>query len=137
MATKGLPVVMEGQRFNLRVYRRFFYPIQMEHMGEQFLVYSDTRRESEINYKHADDYDLDDPFKRIKLIRLARATKSLTTNPDDPQEYLITVCTNRELYEPHSEEIRYIPFDPKRLEPLEARIKKERRKIEWDQRMKN
>ncbi|MCW4013132.1 MAG: hypothetical protein NWF07_09105 [Candidatus Bathyarchaeota archaeon] len=135
MANKGLPVVMEGQRINLRVFRRFFYPIQMKHDGKQFIVYSDTKRESEINYNRAEDYDLDDPFNRIKLIRLARATKSLQVNPEDPQEYRVTVCTNRELYEPHSEETKYIPFDPKRLEPLEDRIKKERRKLDWDERM--
>jgi hypothetical protein len=135
MAKKGLPVVMEGQRINLRVFRRFFYPIQMKHVDKQFIVYSDTKRETEINYNRAEDYDLDDPFNRIKLIRLARATKSLQIKPENPQEYIITVCTNRELYEPHAEEIKYIPFDPKRLEPLEDRIKKERRKLDWDERM--
>jgi hypothetical protein len=135
MAKKGLPVVMEGQRIKLRIFRRFFYPIQMKHIDKQFIVYSDTKRETEINYNRAEYYDLDDPFNRIKLIRLARATKSLRVNPEDPHEYIITVCSNRELYEPHSEEIKYIPFDPKRLEPLEDRIKKERQKIDWDERM--
>lgn len=135
MANKGLPVVMEGQRINLRVFRRYFYPIQMKHLGKEFIVYSDTRRESEINYNRAEDYALDDPFNRIKLIRLARATKSLRVNLEDQREYIITVCTNRELFEPHSDEIRYVPFDPSRLEPLEDRIKKERRKIDWDERM--
>lgn len=135
MERKGFPVVMEGQRFYLRVYRRFFYPIQMKYEGREFTVYSDTKRETEINYKRAEDYGLDNPFSRIKLIRLARATKSLRGSSEEPPEYIVTICTNRELYEPHAEEIRYIPFDPTRLEPLEDRIKKERRKIDWDVRM--
>lgn len=135
MEKKGLTVVIEGQRINLRVFRRFFYPIQMKHMDKGFTVYSDTRRESEINYNRPEDYDLENPFNRIKLIRLARAMNCLKINPKDPKEYQVTICTNRELYEPYAEEIKYIPFDPKRLEPLEARIKNERKKIEWENRM--
>ena len=135
MGKKGLPVVMEGQRLNLRVYRRFFYPIQMKHLGKDFTVYSDTRRESEINYNRPEDYDLDNPFKRIKLIRLARAMNCLQSNPDDQLELRVTICTNRELFEPEAETLRYVPFDPKRLEPLEDRIKKERKRIEWETRM--
>jgi hypothetical protein len=137
MEKKGLPVVIEGQRINLRVFRRFFYPINMKYMGTGFIVYSDTKRETEINYNRAEDYDLDDPFKRIKLIRLARAMNCLKILPEDHKEYQLTICTNRELYEPDSEEIRYVPFDPNRLEPLEDRIKKERKKIEWDNRFKS
>ena len=129
MEKRGLPVVMEGQRLNLRVYHRFFYPIQMKHLGIDFTVYSDTKRESEINYNRAEDYDLENPFNRIKLIRLARAMNCLQVNPDDPLEFKITVCTNRELFEPEAETLRYVPFDPKRLEPLEDRIKKERKRI--------
>ena len=132
---KGLTVVMEGQRLILRVYRRFFYPIQLKHMGTPFIVYSDTKRETEINYKNPEDYDLENPFNRIKLIRLARALNCLKVNPENPNEYQITICTNRELYEPNSETIRYVPFDPKRLEPLEDRIKKERKRIDWEDRM--
>jgi hypothetical protein len=135
MGKKGLLVVMEGQRLNLRVYRRFFYPLQMNHLGKDFIVFSDTRRESEINYNRPEDYDLDNPFNRIKLIRLARAMNYLQSNPDDPLELRVTICTNRELFEPEAETIHYVPFDPKRLEPLEDRIKKERKKIEWETRM--
>ena len=133
---KGLTVVMEGQRINLRVYRRFFYPIILKHLNQQFIVYSDTKREREINYNRAEDYDLDDPFKRISLIRLARAMNYLRISDKDENEYIITICTNRELYEPYTEEVRYVPFDPKRLEPLEEKIKKERRKIDWINRIK-
>jgi len=135
MEKKGLTVVMEGQRINLRVFRRFFYPIQMKHNDTPFTVYSDTRRETEINYNRPEDYDLENPFNRIKLIRLARAMNYLRIDPQDQNEYQVTICTNRELFEPHAEEIRYIPFDPKRLEPLEDRIKKERKRIDWENRM--
>ena len=134
---KGFSVVMEGQRINLRVYRRFFYPILLKHLNEQFIVYSDTRRETEINYIRAEDYDLDDPFKRISLIRLARAMNCLRINDEDENEYIITICTSKELYESETEEIRYIPFDTNRLKPLVEKIKKERRKIEWMNRIKS
>ena len=135
MEKKGLLVVMEGQRLRLRVFRRFFYPIKMKHLGKDFTVYSDTKRETEINYNRPEDYDLENPFNRIKLIRLARAMRGLQVNLDDPIELRVTLCTNRELFEPESEAIRYVPFDPKRLEPLEDRINKERKKIEWENRM--
>ena len=135
MEKKGLLVVMEGQRLRLRVFRRFFYPIQMKHLDKNFTVYSDTKRETEINYNRPEDYDLENPFNRIKLIRLARAIKGLQVNPDDPIELRVTICTNRELFEPESETIRYVPFDPKSLEPLEDRINKERKRIEWEDRM--
>jgi len=135
MEKKGLLVVMEGQRLRLRVFRRFFYPIQMKHLDKNFTVYSDTKRETEINYNRPEDYDLENPFNRIKLIRLARAMKGLQVNPDDPIELRVTICTNRELFEPESETIRYVPFDPKSLEPLEDRINKERKRIEWENRM--
>ena len=137
MEKKGFPVVIEGQRVNLRVFRRFFYPINMKHMGIGFIVYSDTKRETEINYNRAEDYDLDDPFQRIKLIRLAKAMNCLKISQEDHKEYQVIICTNRELYEPHSKEIRYVPFDPKRLEPLEDRVRKERKKVEWDNRFKS
>ncbi len=137
MEKNGIPVVIEGQRIKLRVFRRFFYPIQMKHIGEIFTVYSDTRRETEINYNRAEDFGLDDPFNRIKLIRLARAMNCLKINPEDLKEYRVTICTNRELYEPEAEEIRYVPFDPTRLEPLEDRIRKERKKVEWENRFKS
>jgi hypothetical protein len=55
----------------------------------------------------------------------------------DEKEYNITICTSRELYDPDTDEIRYIPFDPKRLTPLEEKIKNERRKIEWMKRIKS
>jgi hypothetical protein len=137
MANKGFNVVMEGQRIILRVYRRLFNPISRNHKGQDFIVYSDTRIENEINYKRSEDYDLDDPFKRISLIRLARAMNCLRADPDDSHTYHVTICTNRELYEPEAEEIKYIPFEPKRLKPLNERIRDERKKIDWMKRMKS
>jgi hypothetical protein len=131
---KGFTVVMEWQRITLHVFRRFFYPIKLNHNGTDFIVYSDTKNETEINYNRAEDYQLDDPFSRIKLIRLARAMKSLRTIEGDEKEYQVTICTNRELYDPDAEEIRYVPFDPSRLDPLEDRIKKARKKIDWERR---
>jgi len=107
----------------------------MKHLDKNFTVYSDTKRETEINYNRPEDYDLENPFNRIKLIRLARAMKGLQVNPDDPIELRVTICTNRELFEPESETIRYVPFDPKSLEPLEDRINKERKRIDWEDRM--
>jgi hypothetical protein len=134
---KGFTVVMEGQRINLRVYRRFFYPLVLKYLDEQFTVYSDTKREREINYNRAEDYDLDDPFKRIRLIRLARAMNCLSINNDDGLGYSITICTSRELYESDTNGVKYIPFDPSRLKPLKDRIKNERKKIEWRKRVSN
>ena len=134
MTNKGLMVVIDGSRINLRVFRRFFYPIKIKHLEREFIVYSDTRREAEINYNRAEDYDLDNPFNRIKLIRLARATKSISVSPEDDNEYCITICTNRELFDPDAKKLAYLPFDPSRLEPLEDRIKNGKRKIEWEKR---
>jgi hypothetical protein len=137
MEKRGLVVVMEGKRYALRVYRRFFYPIKMKHKNTEFIVYSDTKREIEINYNRSEDYDLENPFNRIKLIRLAKAMNCLRFNPSDTQEYNVTICTNRELHDPNAEELQYIPFDPKKLEPLEDRIEKERKKIDWINRIKS
>ena len=125
---------MEKQRINLRVFRRFFYPIKMNYMDTEFIVYSDTKRETEINYNRAEYYELEDPFSRIKLIRLARAMNCLKIIKDEEKEFQITICTNRELYDPDAENIKYIPFDPSRLDSLDDRIKKARRKIEWGKR---
>ena len=133
---KGLQVVTEGQRINLRVYRRFFYPIKMNHMGYDGIVYADTRREREINYSKTDQYGLEDPFSRIRLVKLARALKALNCKEDKTgKECKVIICTNKELFDPDAKDISFIPFDPNRLEPLEDRIRKARRKIEWRRRM--
>ena len=61
----------------------------------------------------------------------------LRFNDEDEKEYVITICNSQELYEQDTDKTRYIPFDPKRLEPIEERIKKELRKIEWSKRIKS
>lgn len=136
--SQGLQVVSEGQRVNLRVYRRFFYPIKMDHEGEEFIVYSDTRREREINYNKTEEYGLDDPFTRIRLYKLARALNALECmETDGGRECRMTICTNKELFDSTAKELNYIPFDPSRLESLEEKIKKERKKIDWRRRMES
>ena len=136
---KGLNVVSEGQRINLRVYQRFFYPITQKWEGEEYTVYSDTGREKEINYKKIETYGLDDPFARDRLVRLARALNALECHRGERgiKECRVTICTNKELFDPTTVDIKYVPFDPERLQSLDAKIKIERRKIEWRKRMKS
>ncbi len=73
--SKGLTVVFKWQRIRLRVFWRFFYPISPE--MRDHILYSDTGREREINYRHPEDYGLETPFDRINMIRLARAMDRL------------------------------------------------------------
>lgn len=136
---KGLNIVSEGQRINLRVYQRFFYPITQKWEGEEYTVYSDTGREREINYNRIESYGLDDPFARDRLVRLARALNALEclSIENGVRECRVTICTNKELFNPDTVEIKYVPFDPERLQSLSAKIKIERRKIEWRKRMKS
>ncbi len=109
----------------------------MSHEGEEFIVYSDTRREREINYNKTEEYGLDDPFARIRLIKLAKALNALDCEDEDKvRDCRVTICTNRELFDPETDEITYIPFDPERQQSLEERIKIERKKIDWRNRMK-
>ncbi len=134
---KGLNIVSEGQRINLRIYQRFFYPITQSWEGEDYTVYSDTGREKEINYNRIETYGLDDPFTMDRLVRLARALNALDYQgiANGVKECRVTICTNKELFDPDTVEIKYVPFDPERLQDLSTKIKIERRKIEWRQRM--
>lgn len=134
---KGLVVVFEGQRVLLRVFRRYLYPLRHTFDGREVVVYTDTGREVEINYDRAEDFDLDDPFKRMALIRLARAMGCLNWGDavDGVRECTVTVCRNEELHGFPSEESAWVPFDPERLEPLEERLEKLRRRVEWDERL--
>lgn len=136
---KGLNIVSEGQRINLRVYQRFFYPITQKWEDEEYTVYSDTGREREINYNRIENYGLDDPFARDRLVRLARALNALECQGIEKgvRECRVTICTNKELFSPETVEIKYVPFDPERLQSLPTKIKIERRKIEWRKRMKS
>ncbi len=128
-----LVVVAEGQRINLRVYRRIFAPVQRRLDGEAYVVYSDTGREKEINYSNADYYGLDDPFSRVRLVKLARAMNCLRCEDagHGERECTVTICLTRELSNSETDEKVWTPFDPERLEPLEDRVRKMRRKSEW------
>ncbi len=67
-ADGALVVVFEGQRTRVRVFRRFFYPVQARDEDVEVIVYSDTGREREVTYRRADEYGLDNPL-RLRVIR--------------------------------------------------------------------
>ena len=123
----------------MRVYRRIFYPLLKKINGIEYKFYSDTGRQVEINYKRAAHYGLDNPFNRIRLVRLARAMNSVNckTMNDGKTEYIIVICSTREMFEPTSDENQWIPFDPSSFESLSERIMKLRRKIEWENRVES
>ena len=133
---KGLILVAEGKRVTLRVFRRFLYPLNRKFQDHEYIIFSDLGRQREINYNHADDYGLDNPFNRIKLYRLARAMNCLecTQKDDGTLECKVVLCKTQELVDPEMDETLWIPFDPKRLKPLEDRIKEEEQKIKWQMR---
>ena len=136
-AKKGLPVVYEGRRINLRVHQRIFYPLVKTLDGERHTLYSDTGREKEIRYASAEYYGLDNPLNRVRLMRLARAMNCLTCSDDSgaERECRVTICRARDLYGVDAEELRWVPFDPSRLESLEEKVKNLRRRVEWRRRV--
>jgi hypothetical protein len=136
-AKKGLPVVYEGRRINLRVHQRIFHPVVKTLDGERHTLYSDTGREKEIRYASADYYGLDDPLNRVRLIRLARAMNCLTSFDESgaERECTVTICRAKELYGVDDEEMRWVPFDPKKLESLEEKVKNLRRRAMWRRRV--
>lgn len=138
-AKKGLPVVYEGQRINLRVTQRIFNPLVKELDGERHTLYSDTGTEKEIRYASAEYYGLDNPFNRVRLVRLARAMNCLTCSEESgaERECRVTICRAKELYGADAEEPRWVPFDPGRLESLEDKVKNLRRRVEWRRRMES
>ena len=131
----GLPVVIEGKRIRLRVFRRFFYPIRRIVDGEELIVYSDTGREREISYENPEEYDLENPWNRIALVRLARALDCLKCGPEENgrRECRVTICKARELYYSDSE-TRWVPFDPERLDSLAERVKSVESRAVWKKR---
>jgi hypothetical protein len=133
----GLPVVIEGKRICLRVFRRFFYPIRRTMEGEELIVYSDTGREREIRYENVEEYGLDNPWNRIALVRLARAMGCLMCGNEAGgiMECRVTICDARELNNSESES-RWIPFDPERLESLADRVKSVESRASWERRKK-
>jgi hypothetical protein len=135
---QGLMVVFEGKRTRVRVFRRFFYPIQSRDEDVEVLVYSDTGREKEVTYRKAEDYGVDDPLKLITMIRLARAMKVLQMDPpaNGVQNYRITICRSNELIGPDAEKDEWMPFDPSRLKPIDERIRDAKKRARWKQRLK-
>lgn len=133
----GLPVVIEGKRIRLRVFRRFFYPIRQTLDGVELIVYSDTGREREISYENAEEYGLDNPWNRIALVRLARAIDCIKCGPEKnkTRDCRVTLCNTRELYNSDSE-TRWVPFDPEKLESLAERIKNVENRAVWENRKK-
>jgi len=131
----GLPVVIEGKRIRLRVFRRFFYPIRRTVDGEELIVYSDTGREREINYENPEEYDLENPWNRIALVRLARAMDCIKCGPEEKgtRECRITICNARELYN-SDPETQWVPFDPERLNSLAERVKSVESRAVWEKR---
>ena len=137
MPDKGLPVVYEGRRIRLRVYQRIFRPVAKTLGGDRYTLYSDTGWEKEIRYASADYYGLDDPFNRVRLVRLARAMGCLTCSDGrgGERECRVTVCRARELHGVESGETRWVPFDPGRIESLGERVENLRKRVEWRRRM--
>lgn len=131
-------IVFEGRRTCLRVFRRIFYPVKVSSDYGDIIVYSDTRDEREIRYSHPEEYGLDDPFKVISLIRLARALNCIERGSpqEGAQTCRVTICRSSELIGPQAERDDWVPFDPARLKSLDERIKDARRRAEWASRMK-
>ena len=105
--------------------------------GEELIVYSDTGREREISYENAEEYDLDNPWNRIALVRLARAMDCLKCGPEEngTRECRVTICNARELYNT-AIETRWVPFDLDRLESLAERVKSVESRATWERRKK-
>ena len=134
---KGIVTVIDGQRIYLRIYRRIFYPINKSINGVLYKFFTDTGRETEINYKRASYYGLDNPFNRIRLIRLARAMNSIecVTLEGGEKVCSVVICSDRELFDYDTNENHWIPFDPSKIESLQDRITKIRKRMEWEDRV--
>lgn len=137
-ADKGLVVVFEGKRTHVRVFRRFFYPVQAKDEDVEVIVYSDTGQEKEVTYRRADEYGLDNPFSLVTMIRLARAMKVLKVEPPENgvQNLRFIICRSTELIGPDAERDEWMPFDPTRIRPLDERIRDAKKKARWKKRLK-
>jgi len=137
-AESGLVVVFEGKRTRVKVFRRFFYPVQAKDEDIDVIVYSDTGQEREVTYKRADEYELDSPLRLVAMIRLARAMKVLQTDPPENgiQTLRFTICRSTELIGPDVGKDEWMPFDPSRMKPLDERVKDAKKKARWKQRLK-
>ena len=128
--------MFEGQRYNLRVFRRYIYPIAYSIGEKEHTIYSDTGRESEIDYKKAEHYNLEDPFKRMTLIRHAKALNCLDCEPRKRliQECRVVICTSEELFNRPTDEVTWVPFDPEKLEPFEEKVRRLEENARWESR---
>lgn len=137
-AESGLVVVFEGKRARVRVFRRFFYPVQAKDEDVDVVVYSDTGQEREVTYRRADEYELDSPLRLVTMIRLARAMKVLQTNPPENgvQNLRFTICRSTELIGPDVEKDEWMPFDPTRMRPLDERVRDAKKRAHWKLRLK-
>ena len=137
-AEMGLVVVFEGKRTRVRVFRRFFYPVQARDENVNVVVYSDTGQEREVTYRRADEFGLDDPFKLSAMIRLARAMKVLQIEAptNGVQNLRLTICKSSELIGPDAKRDEWMPFDPTRIRPLDERIRDAKKKARWRQRLR-
>jgi hypothetical protein len=134
---KGLTVVSEGKRVNLRVYRRIFYPLKHKIDDKEYIINSDTGREIEISYGYIDYYGLDNPFNVLRLMRLARAMNCLrcVDQGENRSECRVTICMARELFDTEEGDNQWIPFDPKKMMSLDERIDELRRRARWRRRL--
>jgi hypothetical protein len=137
-AEPGLMVVFEGKRTRVRVFRRFFYPVQARDENVDVIVYSDTGQEKEVTYRRADEFGLDDPFRLIAMIRLARAMKVLRTDApsNGVQNLRFTICKSTELIGPDADKDEWMPFDPTRMRPLDERIRDAKKRARWRLRLR-
>jgi hypothetical protein len=133
---KGFNVVFEGQRYNLRVFRRYIYPIAYSIGEKEHMIYSDTGRESEIDYDKAKHYDLEDPFKRMTLIRLAKVMNCLDCEPGKGliRECRVVICTSEEFFDRPTDKVAWVPFNPERLEPFEDIVRRLEENVRWESR---
>ena len=135
---KGLIVVFEGVRTKLLVYRRIFTPIPVREENVNTFVNIDAGFEREVTYDRAEEYGLDDPFKIISLIRLARAMKMLQPEPSNAsiKTFKVTICRRSELIGPEVEVDDWIPFDLTRVKPIEDKVKEAKRRARWINRLR-
>ena len=80
-------------------------------------MYSDTGREEEIKYDRAEDYELDDPWKRIVLLRSARTMKCLYYEPAESgvENCNVEIYTDEEPLSFSEGDVKRVPLDPGRV----------------------
>ncbi len=118
------------------MFRRYIYPIAYSIGEKEHVIYSDTGRESEIDYEKAEHYNLEDPFKRMTLISLAKAMNCLDCEPRKGliRECRVVICTSEELFNHPTDEATWVPFDPEKLEPFEEKVRRLEENARWESR---